>query len=145
MGYGLSYTQFYYSNAKVNNNGDIITVTVNVKNIGKTTGKEVVELYEAAPNSKKINKPAKELKAFAKTKALKPGETEVVTLTVKTADLASFSEASSAWKIDAGIYQLLIGTSSRDIRATLSTHVKAQESPVHNVLAPQEPLNLLHR
>ena len=76
---------------------------------------------------------------------MKPGETEVVTLTVKTADLASFSEVSSAWKIDAGIYQLLIGTSSRDIRATLSTHAKAQESPVHNVLAPQEPLNLLHR
>lgn len=145
FGYGLSYTKFSYSNAKVNNNGDIITVTVNVKNIGKTTGKEIVELYEAAPNSKKFNKPAKELKAFAKTKVLKPGETEVVTLTVKTADLASFSEASSAWKIDAGIYQLLIGTSSRDIRATLSTHVKAQESPVHNVLAPQEPLNLLHR
>lgn len=145
FGYGLSYTQFNYSDAKADAKADAISITVSVKNVGKAEGKEVVELYVAAPNSKQLNKPAKELKAFAKTKSLKPGESETVTLTVKTADLASFSDDASAWKVDAGKYELLIGASSRDIKATLEADVKAQETKANNVLQPREKFNTLKR
>jgi beta-glucosidase len=112
----------------------------------------VVELYVAAPDSRQLNKPAKELKAFAKTRSLKPGESEQVELKVKAADLASFDEASSSWKVDAGNYKFLVGASSRDIRATLSAKVKAgrpkpttcllqdQAQPAAPLICPHHPM-----
>ncbi|MBO1362860.1 glycoside hydrolase family 3 C-terminal domain-containing protein [Prevotella sp. A2931] len=145
FGYGLSYTKFDYTDAKINAKDDVINVTVSVKNVGKADGKEIVELYVAAPDSKRLNKPAKELKAFAKTKSLKPGEAETLTLTVKTADLASFDADTSVWRVDAGKYQLLVGASSRDIKTTLPIDVKARETKVHSVLRPMERFNILKR
>lgn len=73
-------------------------MSVEVKNTGKVAGKEVVQLYVSAPDVA-ANKPEKELKAFAKTKELKPGETTVVTLKVNADDLASYDEAASAWVV----------------------------------------------
>ena len=70
FGYGLSYTTFEYGNPVIKNENAVYTVTVDVKNVGNRTGKEVVQLYVAAPDSKAMNKPEKELKAFAKTKEL---------------------------------------------------------------------------
>ena len=134
VGYGLSYTTFEYSNAKVENDGQQLTVTVDVKNNGKREGKEVVELYVTAPAGA-LDKPAQELKAYAKTHVLAAGEAQTVTLTVPVADLASFSEAESAWVVDGGQYQLHIGASSRDIRAELTTEVAAQSTKVSKVLA----------
>ena len=145
FGFGLSYTTFEYSDAKISQTDDAVTVTVTVKNTGEREGKEVVELYIAAPDAKAANKPAKELKAFAKTKALKAGESETLTLTVKTADLASFDEAASAWVVAGGEYQFLVAASAQDIKATLSAPVKAQQTKANNVLKPQSPLNLLKR
>ena len=145
FGFGLSYAQFRYSDAKIDNKGDEISVSVDVKNIGKAAGKEVVELYVAAPNSLERNKPTHELKAYVKTRTLKPNEKQTVTLTVKAADLASFNETKSAWVVDEGAYRFLLGTSSRDIRATLSADIKARETKVNNVLAPKEKLELLRR
>ncbi len=134
FGYGLSYTTYEYSNAKVENDGTQLTVTVDVKNSGTMAGKEVVELYVTAPAGA-LDKPAQELKAYAKTKVLAAGEQQTVTLTVPVADLASFAEAESAWVVDGGEYQLHIGASSRDIRAELTTEVAAQSQKVSNVLA----------
>ena len=134
FGYGLSYTTFEYSNAKVENDGQQLTVTVDVKNTGKREGKEVVELYVTAPAGA-LDKPAQELKAYAKTRVLAAGEAQTVTLTVPVADLASFSEAESAWVVDGGSYNLHIGASSRDIRAELTTEVAAQSTKVSKVLA----------
>ena len=145
FGFGLSYTTFEYSDAKISQTDDAITVTVTIKNTGEREGKEVVELYIAAPDAKAANKPAKELKAFAKTKALKAGESETLTLTVKTADLASFDEEASAWVVAEGEYQFLVAASAQDIKATLSAPVKAQQTKANNVLKPQSPLNLLKR
>ncbi|MBR5170388.1 MAG: glycoside hydrolase family 3 C-terminal domain-containing protein [Muribaculaceae bacterium] len=145
FGFGLSYTTFDYSDAKVDKKGDGYEVSVTVKNNGEYEGKEVVELYVSAPDNKAANKPAKELKAFAKTRNLKPGEKETVKLFVKTADLASFDEAASAWVVSGGEYQFLVGASSQDIKATLKADVKGQETKVHNVLKPQVQLNLLKR
>ena len=145
FGFGLSYTTFDYSDAKVDKKGDGYEVSVTVKNSGEHEGKEVVELYISAPDNKAANKPVKELKAYAKTRNLKPGEKETVKLLVKTADLASFDEAASAWVVSGGEYQFLVGASSQDIKATLKTDVKGQETKVHNVLKPEVQMNLLKR
>ena len=145
FGFGLSYTTFEYSDAKINQKDDAISVTVTIKNTGEREGKEVVELYISAPDNKAANKPAKELKAYAKTKALKAGESETVTLTVKTADLASFDEEASAWVVAEGEYQFLVGASSQDIKATLPAAVKASTEKVHDVMKPEVKLNLLKR
>ena len=145
FGFGLSYTTFDYSDAKVDKKGDGYEVSVTIKNSGEHEGKEVVELYISAPDNKAANKPVKELKAYAKTRNLKPGEKETVTLLVKTADLASFDETASAWVVSGGEYQFLVGASSQDIKATLKADVKGQETKVHNVLKPQVQMNLLKR
>ena len=145
FGFGLSYTTFEYSDAKVAQKNDIYDVTVTVKNTGDHEGKEVVELYVAAPDSKAANKPAKELKAYAKTKSLKPGESETVTLSVTAPELASFDEAASAWVVAEGDYQFLVGASSQDIKATLSAPVKNMQTKCNDVMKPQAPLNLLKR
>ena len=145
FGFGLSYTTFEYSDAKIADKGNAYEISVTVKNTGSLEGKEVVELYISAPDNKAANKPAKELKAFAKTKVLKAGESEKVTLTVNAADLASFDEAASAWVIAEGEYQFLIGASSQDIKATLKAKAKAQQAKVNNALKPETQMNLLKR
>ena len=145
FGFGLSYTTFEYSKPKVSAKGDGYEVAVVVKNTGERDGKEVVQLYVSAPDNKAANKPAKELKAYAKTRLLKPGESETVTLQVKAADLASYDEAASAWVVTEGTYEFLVGASSQDVKATLSTAVKAQSQKVNNVLKPEAKMNLLKR
>ena len=145
FGFGLSYTTFEYSDAKIAQKDDAYEVSVTVKNTGAREGKEVVELYISAPDNKAADKPAKELKAYAKTRQLKPGESETLTLTMKAADLASFDESASAWVVTAGEYQFLVGASSQDIRATLTAEAKAQQTKVNNVLKPQVQMNLLKR
>ena len=133
FGYGLSYTAFEFADASVENDDKTVTATVTVRNVGDTEGKEVVQLYASAPAGS-LDKPAKELKAYAKTGSLKPGESQKVTLKFATADLASFDEGKSAWVVDAGTYSFLFGASSRDIRCTAEAEVAASETKVHNVL-----------
>ena len=145
FGFGLSYTTFEYSDAKIAQKNDIYDVTVTVKNTGAREGKEVVELYISAPDSKTANKPAKELKAFAKTKLLKPGESETLTLSITAPELASFDEAASAWVVAEGEYQFLVGASSQDIKATLTAPAKSFKTSAHDVLKPQVQMNLLKR
>lgn len=145
FGYGLSYTAFEYANPSVKLDDGLFTITVEVKNTDKFAGKEVVQLYAAAPNSAKMNKPEKELKAFAKTSELKPGETAVVTLQLKAADLASYDEESASWVVDGGTYKFLIGASSRDIKAELSADVAASAEKTNSVLKLQEPIITLKR
>ncbi|NUY80217.1 glycoside hydrolase family 3 C-terminal domain-containing protein [Flavobacterium sp. MAH-1] len=117
FGFGKSYTSFEYSNLKIGSKTfkDNVKVSVTVKNTGKIAGKEVVQLYVSAP-SKTIDKPKMELKAFTKTKLLKPGESETLTVTLREKDLASFVENKSAWVAEKGIYTVSIGASSSDIK-----------------------------
>jgi beta-glucosidase len=145
FGYGLSYTTFEYSDAKIEQKNDIYDVTVTIKNTGDREGKEVVELYVATPDSKAANKPAKELKAFAKTKSLKPGENETLTLSITADQLASFDETASAWVVAEGEYQFLVAASAADVKATLTAPVKNQQVKAHDVLKPQTKMNLLKR
>ena len=145
FGYGLSYTTFQYTNPTLKTENNVYTVTVNVKNTGQVAGKEIVELYVSAPVNAKLPKPEKELKAFAKTKELKPGETVVVSLKLNATDLASYSEKESAWVVDEGSYKFLIGASSRDIKATLKTNLSASSQKMHNILNLQKPINILEK
>ena len=145
FGFGLSYTTFSYDNMNVSEAGGVYTVKVDVKNTGSRAGRNVVELFVAAPNSKKLNKPEKELRNYAKTKNLKPGETETITMQVKTEDLASFNEKASAWKTDAGDYTFMICSSANDIEAKATVKVKPWTKKVHNVMQPNVKLNLLKR
>ena len=145
FGYGLSYTTFEYANPSIEVGNGTYTVTVDVKNTGKMAGKEVVQLYVAAPNSAQMDKPEKELKAFAKTKTLEPGETATVTLTVNAVDLASYDEASSSWVVDAGTYKFLVGASSRDIKAALDADVAASAKKANDILKLQESIVILKR
>jgi beta-glucosidase len=145
FGFGLSYTTFAYENMSVSEANGVYTIKVDVKNTGSCAGRNVVELFVAAPNSKKLNKPEKELRNYAKTKLLQPGQSETITMTVKTEDLASFNEKASAWKTDAGRYDFLICSSASTVEAKASAPVKAWTKKVHNVMKPNVKLNLLRR
>ena len=145
FGFGLSYTTFAYENMSVSEANGVYAVKVDVKNTGTRAGRNVVELFVAAPNSKKLNKPEKELRNYAKTRLLQPGETETITMKVSTEDLASFNEKASAWKTDAGVYSFLICSSANTIEAKAAAKVKAWSKKVNNVMKPNVKLNLLRR
>ncbi len=145
FGYGLSYTTFEYAAPRVETTEDAYLVSVQITNTGKWAGKEAVQLYVAAPDRATANKPEKELKAFAKTRELQPGETETLVLKLPKANLASFDTASSAWVVTPGSYDLLLGASSRDIRAKAAVDAAASSVPVGDLLKPQGKLRLLER
>ena len=123
FGYGLSYTQFAYTNAKAKAKGDSITIECDVRNTGKTSGKEVVQMYVSAPKTKSLDKPARELKAFCKTRLLAPGESQHIKLSISRYDLASFHENQNTWVADKGTYNILIGSSCMDIKAKTSVEI----------------------
>ena len=148
FGYGLSYTTFDYNNLKAGPKKftDTYTFSVDVKNTGKVPGKEVVEVYLHAPQGK-LDKPDEELKAYAKTRLLKPGEVQTLQFTIKPEDLASFDESRSAWVADPGTYEVRIGNSSRDIRQKVTFMLDKEKvvRTVSNVLVPPEKINRLTR
>ena len=122
FGYGLSYTTFDYGTPTVKRDGDNVVIEVNVKNTGKVAGKESVQLYVVAPKGK-LDKPSHELKAFAKTGLLQPGESQTLTMTVNPADLASYDEEEVAWVTDGGAYKFVVAASSRDPRGEVVVNI----------------------
>ena len=122
FGYGLSYTSFSYGEPVLARSGDTISLRVKVNNVGSVAGKDVVELYVAAPG-KTMDKPAKELRAFAKTGLIAPGASEEVVLDFNVADLASYNASSASWEVENGCYTVLVGPSCTDIRCSLSFQI----------------------
>ena len=116
FGYGLSYTSFSYDKPSVKASEDGFTASVTVTNTGSVAGREVVEVYVSAPAGG-LEKPARELKAFAKTGLLAPGESQTLTFKVSAYELASFNEEASRWETASGRYDVLFGASVEDIRA----------------------------
>ena len=133
FGFGLSYTDFRYADLKLSGNEfeRELTASVTITNRGPAAGREVVQLYLSAPGGT-APKPALELKGFAKTRTLKPGEAEILKFTLTARDLASFDATSSTWQADAGTYTLKIGASSEDIRLSAPFR-KAGEEKVASV------------
>lgn len=139
FGYGLSYTQFQYSDIKISSNTFLnkLDVTITIKNTGKLPGKEVVELYLRAPDDS-IEKPFQELKGFAKTKILKPNESQTLFFSLDARSLASFWPGLCTWVVDKGTYEVCVGASSKDIRQKISFIVPQTMmlDKVNNVLYP---------
>ena len=148
FGYGLSYTSFKYSDVKLSspefNSQQMATITIT--NTGQVPGKEVVELYLSAPSGN-LEKPEMELKAFAKTGLLKPGESETINFNLLGRDLASFDTGSSSWIAAAGKYEVRIGGSSDAIKSkgtfTLSKEIVVEK--LHKAMSPQVSIAELKR
>lgn len=143
FGYGLSYTEFAYDAPVVKAVGGGFKATIRVKNIGKTAGRESVQLYVSAPAGG-LEKPACELKAFAKTKLLQPGESEVLMFNVSDYDLASFDESTQSWVSAKGKYLVKFGASIEDIRGAGSYQLSKEfTEKVNDVLKPTMALDEL--
>jgi len=129
FGFGLSYSRFDYQNLVLSSRtfADKLSATMTITNRGKVPGREVVQLYLAAPQ-KKLNKPAAELRAFAKTKQLQPGESQTLQFDLNTADLSSFDPVANEWVAEAGKYRVMIGASSVDIRQSKSFRKSTQSN-----------------
>ena len=142
FGFGLSYTTFEMGKPSVKANGKNIEVSVTVKNTGKVAGKQVAQVYVTAPKGA-YEKPAKELKAFGKTRELKPGESQTLKMTLEKRDLASFEEANSQWKVDAGNYLFQVGTDVESIKGTATLKVAEYTEKTSSACAPNVQLNYL--
>jgi beta-glucosidase len=125
FGFGLSYTQFEYSDLKVNAEtlkiGDKLTVTYKVKNIGNYDGAEVSQVYVTDPQSM-LPRPQKELKGFSKT-FLKKGEVKEVTVELEPSAFSYFNKEKGGWNIEPGEFGILVGSSSQDIKLQKSIQI----------------------
>ncbi|MFN8527699.1 MAG: glycoside hydrolase family 3 C-terminal domain-containing protein [Anaerolineae bacterium] len=119
FGFGLSYTTFAYENVRLSTKslkaGETLTVSFDVINTGARAGQEVVQIY-VRDHESRLSRPDKELKAFAKV-ALEPGERKTVTLSLSRESFAYFDDTARKWTAEAGAFDVLVGASSRDIRA----------------------------
>ncbi|MDR1904892.1 MAG: glycoside hydrolase family 3 C-terminal domain-containing protein, partial [Treponema sp.] len=127
FGHGLSYTTFEYGNLRINKSEvtdtEILVVTVSVKNTGKRSGMDAVQLYVKNPNSKVI-RPVRELRAFVKVE-LQSGESKDVTFTLDKRAFAYWETRLGDFAVESGIYGIEIAASSRDIRLSTSVMVKS--------------------
>jgi beta-glucosidase len=118
FGYGLSYTKFDYSDLKVSpsevSSGKPVAVSVRVRNTGSRPGTEVVELYVHDGHSS-VDRPVQELKGFRRV-SLAPGETRAVDFTLERSAMAYYSTVKKDWVTEPGQFDVLVGSSSRDIR-----------------------------
>ncbi|UCG88723.1 MAG: glycoside hydrolase family 3 C-terminal domain-containing protein, partial [Gemmatimonadota bacterium] len=148
FGYGLSYTDFSFNNLRLSADefdGEI-TVTVRVTNTGDTAGREVVQLYLSAPDGV-LEKPERELRAFAKTGLLQPGASETLRFTLTGRDLASFDTDRAAWIAEPGIYAVKVGVSATDTRLEGSFELVEElvVEHAHHVLPPEVMIDELTR
>jgi beta-glucosidase len=148
FGYGLSYTNFTYSNLTLSaaTFTDKLTATVTITNSGKVAGKEVVQLYIGAPSGN-LTKPSEELKAFAKTELLLPGKSQTIQFVMEAGDLASFDTQNTSWIAAAGKYTVKVGASSEDIRKTASFDLSKDivTEKCSKVLAPKTEISELKK
>ncbi|MFD1163191.1 beta-glucosidase family protein [Hwangdonia seohaensis] len=127
FGHGLSYTSFSYSNLSVSNSKltddkETIQVKFNVENSGSLTGSEISQLY-IAPKNSLVKKAAKELKGFSKVK-LNPNENQNIELTLTKIEFQHFDENTNEWAVEAGSYDILIGSSSENIHLATTIDVE---------------------
>ncbi len=144
FGFGLSYTDFAINFASCSLNGTEVTLKATVQNVGKVSGKEVVQLYMSEPAGE-LNKAYQQLVAFKKTNELNVGETEEVTLCFDLRDFASYREATAEYILEKGVYTLRLGNSSVNtkIAARISLDETAVTLKTVNRCVPQDELQLI--
>ena len=125
FGYGMGYTTFTVEPEAFTADAKQVTVTALVKNTGASAGKEVVQVYYSAPDGA-VDRPYQELAGFAKTKELQPGEQEEVTVSFATASMAGYDMARAAYVMNAGIYYVHVGNSSRNTKIAGAIHLDAE-------------------
>ncbi|WP_353808349.1 glycoside hydrolase family 3 C-terminal domain-containing protein [Agromyces sp. SYSU T00194] len=125
FGHGLSYTTFGYADASAEATADGVVVRVTVANTGDRDGAEVVQVYSALPGSNVVRAP-RELKGFAKV-FVPAGESRVAEVHLRRDDLAYWDTRAGAWIVEGGAYELSIGASSRDLRATATVEVAGDD------------------
>ncbi len=113
FGYGLSYTKFEYSNLKLVHDGDKVVASFDIKNTGKLDGSEIAQLYVRDVESS-VERPVKELKGFAKV-SLKPGETKNIEITLNKNAFEFFNPKTESWTLEPGAFEIIVGSSSKDI------------------------------
>ena len=147
FGYGLSYTQFEMKKLKAPTKfSKKLSLSVEVTNVGEVAGKEVVQVYLSAP-AKSMDKPALELKAFAKTELLSPKQSQTLSFTLSPESLASFDTVRSAWVVEAGTYTVKVGNSVENIlqTATFTVPKEIVVQKVADVLKPNKAFDELKR
>lgn len=132
FGYGLSYTTFEYKDVEINRADDKIYIDITITNSGFLPGKEVVQIFTKAPKSK-LDKPSRELKAFAKTTELQPSEHQRLRLTINVMDLASFDQNEQAWVMDGGRYHFYISSATKGTQFTETLKIKKSKQAVNDV------------
>ncbi len=115
FGYGLSYTTFAYGKPTVTQENGNVVVSVQVTNTGKVAGKEIAQIYVTAPKTG-LPRAARELKGFAKTRTLRPNESETLRISIPKEDLRYYDETAHDWALTKGTYTLHVGASVNDIR-----------------------------
>ena len=149
FGFGMSYTTFDVKDIAADENiGEGIRFTVRVTNTGAAAGKEVVQIYVQSPVGK-LGKARRSLAAFKKTRLLKPGETQVLTLNVKPYDFASYDDlgkvAKSAYVLEEGEYYFHIGTSVRNTIKSAFVYKVEKDTVVSQLSGKLTPSSLKHR
>ena len=117
FGHGLSYSEFKYDNLQIEEKGDAtFRVSYDIENTSEIDGKEVSQVYvrEISPL---VYRPLKELRNFSKD-VIKAGEKKKISLVLKEKDFAHYSTAEDKWTVTSGVYEILVGASSSDIRLT---------------------------
>lgn len=125
FGYGMGYTTFVVEPKDFAADAKTVTVTAVVKNTGTIAGKEVVQVYYSAPDGV-LDRPYQELAGFAKTKELQPGEQEEVTVSFTTESMAGYDMARAAYILEAGVYYVRVGNSSRNTHIAGAIHLDAE-------------------
>lgn len=143
FGYGLSYTNFNYSNFSAELVGDSVHFAVTIKNVGPVAGREVAQIYMEESEWENMGRPARELKAFGKTRLLQPGEAETLGMTVHRRMLASFNTAESTWVRNAGVCSFVAAASVEDTRLNTSVTLPEYREPVNDILHPDGDLEML--
>ena len=123
FGFGLSYTTFAYSKPTATLEGNNIVVQTTITNTGKVAGKEIAQVYSSAPQSN-LPRPSKELKGFAKTKLLNPGESETLLITIPKDELNYYDETKHGWALTSGTYTFHVGANVNDIKGKVEVDVK---------------------
>lgn len=148
FGYGLSYTTFDLDTISISENAGKISLNVKVTNTGNYPGKEVVQVYVSKPQGK-LGKPSKELIAFAKTRELLTGETQILKLSWEISSMSSYDDLGkvqkSAYILEKGIYSFYVGTSVRDVTKLEYTYNLDENKIVEQLTAKLVPTSLSKR